>query len=683
MPRKAKKSVKKDKLFLTIEWLAARPLLTELTLTAITVLFGMQILRVLIPDINWIMGDRFGLDSLQLVLVGAAIFLLGFLSGPLSWFTGNRRLMTFTIAGIGLVRLLMQVSAMAPLFNLVLAILGTVLFIIFLPAAFEDARLRGGTSVSNFALGLLVGVALDTAISGAFGTYDLIWQTTLFPVLLTLLIFIIQLVLLIGTTPLIYHTTKQSASISLPRSFTWIAIGPFLFLELVVFQNISRLTTLVSVPLPQAFAITLVAQLAGIAAASLVVIKGYRRLWPWALGAGVILVAALAFSDQEPGILMASLFVIGQILLAAMMTMVLIGIAFSPGKEKWSAVWIANGMGMVLFILMVFAYYAVYQMALPYPNQVVELSAAGIITACAVGAVIFGKQKMKVDAQLWTVSALALILLALPLAQMMTWHKPAPSTGSGYPIIVMTYNLNDGFTPAGRLDIDRIADVIENNRPDVVALQEVSRGMLINGRLDMLEWLSRRLQMPYVYGPTGDPTFGNAIMSRYPILAFSNENLPPKGLVIKRGFILGLIDIGNDKQIKIINTQFDTSSVEVTKAANISVEDMQAQLNSLRENTETLRAEAQALIQFWGGMDSTVILGDMGGLALSPDINEFYRANLTDAGLRKDQSKTFPSNMPQVRTDYIWISGDLTVSNISVIASTASDHLPVVAVINR
>jgi hypothetical protein len=73
MPRKVKTAAKKDKLIIFIEWLAARPLLTELTLTAITVLFGMQVLRALIPGIYWILGSRMGLGLIQLGLVGFAI----------------------------------------------------------------------------------------------------------------------------------------------------------------------------------------------------------------------------------------------------------------------------------------------------------------------------------------------------------------------------------------------------------------------------------------------------------------------------------------------------------------------------------------------------------------------------------------------------------------------------------
>lgn len=668
MPSEAKTAEKKDKLIVFIEWLAARPLLTELTLTAITVLFGMQVLRVLIPGMYWILGSRVGLTAIQIGLVGFVIFLTGFLVGPLSWLSGNRRLIAFTIAGLGLVRLLMQVSWDEPLFGLGLAIVGTILFVIFLPASFEEARLRGGPSVSRYVLGLLCGLALDTAINGAFGTYDIAWQANLLPVLLTLLIFVVQLALLVGTAPAIYSVPAKSSAaskgrISLARSFTWLAVGPFLFLEVVVFQNIPRVATLTSWPLPLAFGLTLLAQLAGLAAAYFVLAKNWRMLWPWTLGAGIILIAALVFGYQQPAALIALLLIIGQVLLSSIIAVVLVGIASSADKIGRSSLWIANGVGMVLFIVLVFAYYAVYEMRLPYYNPAIELVAGGIITACAVGAVIFAQQKMKVDTQSWSVAIFALILLVLPLAQIVTWRTPTAVAGQGYPVSVMTYNLHNGFSVKGKLDIDEIAKVIENNRPDVVALQEVSRGWVVSGRLDMLAYLSNRLHMPYVFGPTADPFWGNAILSRYPIVAYSRENLPPPELPTQRGFIVALIDLGNNQQIKVITTQLD---------------DIQA-------DTDIRQPQAQTIIDFWGGLDSTVILGDFYAPLQSqePAIVKLFQSGLQNASLKWQYRNSFPSNNPQSEVDYIWTSPDLTAGDGGVLPGTASDHLPVVAVINR
>ena len=663
MPSKSKRVQKKDKLFTFIEWLAVRPLLTELTLTAITVLFGMQVLRVVIPDFNWILGDRIGLSFLQLGLVAIAIFLIGFLSGPLSWLTGNRRLITFTIVVLGLVRLLMQVLWDTPLFNFALVIVGTIVFIIFLPAAFEDARLRGGKSVSNFVLGLLCGLALDTAINGAFGTYDVVWQAAFFPVLLTLLLFVFQLILVIGTTPEIYHSASSSAEakkISLARSFTWLAVGPFLFLELVVFQNIPRLATLTGWSLPLAFGLTLIAQLAGIAVATLVITRNWRMLWAWALGAGAILVVTLVFASQQPASLIAALFVVGQVLLSSIITMVLLGIASSAGKTSRSTLWIANGIGMILFIVLVFAYYAVYEIRLPYHNWVVELAAGVLVALCAIGAVI-RSQKMQTNVKLWAVPAFAIILLVLPLAQIITWRAPAPTPGPGLPVTVMTYNLNQGFNTNGKLNIDEMAKVIEDNRPDILALQEVSRGWLTNGRLDMLEYLSHRLQMPYVYEPTTDPFWGNAILSRYPIIAFSRESLPPADSIIQRGFIAALIGLGTKNQLKVMNTQFD----------------------DIPADSDARQAEAQTIIDFWGGLGDTVILGDLSTTPQSPEITKFIRASLYDTAIIRGQPPTFPSNNPSQRLDYIWASPDLKAADFRVQPSTASDHLPVIAVLER
>jgi endonuclease/exonuclease/phosphatase family metal-dependent hydrolase len=288
-----------------------------------------------------------------------------------------------------------------------------------------------------------------------------------------------------------------------------------------------------------------------------------------------------------------------------------------------------------------------------------EPIAGGIMAACAVGAVIFARQKLKVDPKLWSVSILALILLVLPVAQMITWRSPAAVSGEGFPVTVMTYNLNNGFNSNGKLNIDEMAEVIEDSRPDIVAIQEVSRGSLVDGRVDMLAWLSYRLHMPYVFGPTADHFWGNAILSRYPIVAYSRENLPPPDLLIQRGFILALIDLGNFQQIKVITTQFDP----------------------LKGDTDIRQLQAQTIIDFRGELDSAVILGDFGAQPQDPEIFMLYQARLEDAALRWNDTNTFPADNPQERIDYIWTSPDLRAIDGGVPSSIASDHLPVVAVI--
>ena len=103
----------------------------------------------------------------------------------------------------------------------------------------------------------------------------------------------------------------------------------------------------------------------------------------------------------------------------------------------------------------------------------------------------------------------------------------------------MSFNVHNGFSRDGRLDLEAIAQVIEASGADVVGLQEVSRGWLINGSADMVQWLSQRLGMAYVYGPTEGALWGNALLSRLPVLAvrpldLSLPHREPRGAIDAR-----------------------------------------------------------------------------------------------------------------------------------------------------
>ena len=495
-------------------------------------------------------------------------------------------------------------------------------------------------------------------------------RVELLPVLLTLLLVIIQLLLLLGITPKTKPIAAKSGAtkaggVSMAQSFTWLAMGPFLFLELVIFQNIPRVAALTGWPLTIAFGLTLLGQLAGLAAAAWLLSKPRHMLWPWALGTGIILPVVLTFGYQEPTALIAVMFLAGQVLLSTLIVMVLVGIASSKSKTQRSGVWIANGVGMVILLAFILAYYAVYDISLPYQNAAVEPIAGGIVAACAICALIFRRQAIKVDPKLWLAPALALILLALPTAQTIMWRAPTATEGQGFPVRIMTYNLHNGFNTKGKLNMEEIARVIERNNPDVVALQEVSRGWVISGRADMLEWLSQRLQMPYVFEPTADRFWGNAILSRYPILAYSRYDLPPRDLFILRGFITALIDIGNDQKIKVINTHF----------------------HHVEGETEIRQLQSETIVDFLNSIDNNniILLGDLNAEPGEQEIATLYQAKLLDTAVRLDPelAYTFASDHPSQRIDYILITQDLRVGDVQVPLSIASDHLPVVAIIYK
>ncbi|MCK4964987.1 MAG: hypothetical protein KAS54_07885, partial [Dehalococcoidia bacterium] len=185
---RATATTKQDRASPIATWLAARPLLTEVGLPALTVLFGIQALRVFLPGLVWLLGDRMSLGEALLGTIALLVFLAAFLAGGLQRLLGNRLLILVTAGGLGLLRLLMQGWSDKPVLDLSLAMAGMALFVVFVPTYLRSVRVSGSAGTGRFALGLLLGLVLDTALHSAFYTYDISWQPGLLPLLLTLLL---------------------------------------------------------------------------------------------------------------------------------------------------------------------------------------------------------------------------------------------------------------------------------------------------------------------------------------------------------------------------------------------------------------------------------------------------------------------------------------------------------------
>ena len=643
-------------------WLAEHPLLVEVGLPALTLMFGLQVLRVLVPGLTWTLGDRFGLGSAYLGLVALAAFLAAFLAGGLGRLLGGTRAVVLTAGGLGLLRLLMQVWWGEPLVNLVLAIVGTALFVLFLPLFLDTARRRGGPAVGHLALGLLLGLALDTAVHSAFLTYDPVWQPTWPALLVTVVRVVLQWVLLAGAA-VPSGPEAAGAGGSGSRFAGWLAIGPFLFLHLVVLQNVARLTAVTGWRLPVAAGWVLIGQLAAMVAAVWLLGRRRRTRLTAALTGGTALVAVSFFPYPEPGWVSAVTLIVGQVSSALLLVLVVVGGGSGSGRPGFRPLVLGNGVGMVLLMVLLLAYYVVYQVSLPYGNTVLEIGAAVLVVGCALVPVLSPGEIAGRSRRVWLLPALAVVLLVPSLVSAAVWQEPAAVPGKGYPVRVMTYNLHNGFSPTGYLGLEALAGVIEEAGPDIVALQEVSRGWVISGRVDMLTWLSQRLDMPYVSGPTADALWGNAILSRYPIVEYQTHELPPRDLFILRGFTVAVIDLGDGGHLRFVATHF----------------------HHLEEDPEVRRVQAGSLVGSLGDIRSTIVLGDFNADPAAPEMEAVRTAGLVDAAGHGNPSpaNTFSSVRPHQRIDHIWVSPDLQATEVYVPVTLASDHLPVIAVIDR
>lgn len=231
---------------------------------------------------------------------------------------------------------------------------------------------------------------------------------------------------------------------------------------------------------------------------------------------------------------------------------------------------------------------------------------------------------------------------------------------------VLCYNIHYGQGNDGRYDLERLAGVINEAKPDLVALQEVDVGVERSGRVHQAQRLAELTGMVVRFGPTQHyegGLFGNAVLTSLPILDVVIQPLPytestPEQVTYPRGAIAVTVRSQEDKALRFISTHFQHNV------------------------PEDRAAEAKVINALFGGEDAlpTILAGDMNAQPDSPPIRELLTkwSNATD----DPASPTAPSQEPNSRIDYIFYrpAALFQVMHAKVIPeSMASDHRPVFA----
>ncbi len=244
-------------------------------------------------------------------------------------------------------------------------------------------------------------------------------------------------------------------------------------------------------------------------------------------------------------------------------------------------------------------------------------------------------------------------------------RSPAPG---GPKLTVMSYNIHHGRGVDGQLDLERIADVVEEEGTDVVALQEVDNhfGERSEFRDEAAE-LADELDMEFAYGANldfdpaepGAPRrqYGNAILSRHPILESENRPLPRTSeRNEQRGLLEALIDV-RGVPFRLYNTHLQHNSAA----------DRTLQVDAILEETEEATGPH-------------ALLGDLNARPGAPELARLF-TSFRDAWALAGEGDgfTISASRPYARIDYALTSPDVGVRAARVPETLASDHLPVVA----
>lgn len=623
-------------------------------LTTLAVVFGLQELRVLFVGFVGYLRDSVGMGSLSLAPVAIGIFALSFLAGILNRFAGTRNALWITIGGLAVLRVAEQFAQSAPL-DLYLSAGAVALFLMYVPLAVGLARARSGDAPAHLGLAFLLGIGVDNALHIAGQTVDLSWQTGAVPVLIVIL----------GAVALLLTLRNEDNGKLEARDGNWranlalLALGPWLFLHLQVFENTAFFSTMSGLNIPAAGALLLAGNIVGLYLSAQAIKP--QRSWVNVVLVGAISLGAwwLLFNWDGPNLFW--LF-FGQVFSLTLGMFIFLFAAKVAGKRGLLSSTVMNGIGHIFLVLFLFIYYASFDIDFGFRSWVLPPVALGMATLLvAIAATAKGDQK-KLPARHYTPVWTSILLLLAPLLLLPGWktlsaQAAAPDTTS---VRVMDYNLHDAVNTDGRVDPEALARVIEDSGADIVGLQEVSRGWLIWGGMDMLHWLSQRLDMPYMWGPTADAQWGNAILSRYPIVGYGTFDLPPEDVLLLRGFIAVQVDIDGEL-LTVVDTHF-----------------------SEREGQDEIRAtQAATILQVWDNSGSTVVMGDLNSLPDSEAVANMLNAGFIDVSreIGEQPTYTYYSANPDHQIDYIFVTPDLGYSDFVIPRTTASDHLPLVVTV--
>ncbi len=237
---------------------------------------------------------------------------------------------------------------------------------------------------------------------------------------------------------------------------------------------------------------------------------------------------------------------------------------------------------------------------------------------------------------------------------------PGGGEGDGETLRVLSYNIHHGEGVDGRLDLKRIADLIERSGADLVALQELDREAQRTGGVDQLEVLAGLTGMQASFASFMDfqgGQYGLGILSRHSIQRSWTIELPPGQ-----------------------HEPRSAAAIEVELPGRGLLTFVCLHLDWLQDD-EVRLSQASSLLDALAEVDGPVVVaGDFNDVIGSRTM-ELVMAEFTNAGKPAGASATFSARDPQQEIDFVMYRSTaiISASARTLHEPDASDHLPVLA----
>jgi endonuclease/exonuclease/phosphatase family metal-dependent hydrolase len=224
------------------------------------------------------------------------------------------------------------------------------------------------------------------------------------------------------------------------------------------------------------------------------------------------------------------------------------------------------------------------------------------------------------------------------------------------PLVVMTYNIA-GHDELYRSDhIQRIADVINRVKPDIVGLEEVHRKTWQSRFRDQLAELEAATRMHGYFGQSYEQwggAFGNAILTRGDIVSADVHPLPS----------VGEPRTAIESVIRIDNVTINFYVTHLTAWGKLNASNRREQLECLARHVTTSRYPF-------------ILAGDLNAPPSADEVKKFRKLNAAQL-CGEDIGPTYPTL--NRRIDYIFADCGWEVRSARALPTGRSDHWPAIA----
>ena len=228
---------------------------------------------------------------------------------------------------------------------------------------------------------------------------------------------------------------------------------------------------------------------------------------------------------------------------------------------------------------------------------------------------------------------------------------------------VLTFNILHGATTNGDFDLDKIASIIKETNPDLVALQEVDFKTNRARNYDLVTELGWRTKMTSLFGiamPFDGGGYGEGVLTKMPIVASRNVPLPHSPNNEPRTALEVTVELESGDTICFIGTHLEHQRNSIDRI------DQTKEINEI----------------FLSNKYPTILAGDLNDTPESEAILILKKYWIDTFG--ENPKPTYSSDNPRKKIDYIFYMPATkwkVVENKIICDTIASDHCAVLSVL--